>query len=63
MSSKGFCKLAAVVFALVAVAHALRMATDVPIHIGTTFIPAWASWLGFIVTGALSFQGFRSSKS
>ena len=63
MSSKAFCKLAAVVFAIVALMHAWRMATDVPIHIGTMFIPTWASWLGFIVTGALSFQGFRSSKS
>jgi hypothetical protein len=53
-------KISAVVFALVAVAHAARAALSVPLQVGTTAVPVWASWLGAVGAAALSWWGLRS---
>ena len=61
MSSPAFCKVAASLFGIVALAHVARLALDVPIQIGATAVPIWVSWLGLLVTGGLSVWGFRAS--
>lgn len=61
MSSYAFCKVAAAIFGIVALAHIARLALGVPIQIGTAFIPTWISWLGLFVSGGLSAWGFRSA--
>lgn len=60
MSSQSFCKVAAAIFCIVALAHAARLALDVPIQIGATLIPMWVSWPGLLLAGGLGVWGFRS---
>jgi hypothetical protein len=55
-----FNRVAASVFALVAVGHAYRAIRGLPFHIGNFDVPDWASWLGVAVAAALSIWGFRS---
>lgn len=60
MSSTAFCRVAASLFGIVALAHVARLALDVPVQVGSTTVPMWASWLGLLVAGGLSLWGFRS---
>lgn len=60
MSSPAFCRVAASLFGIVALAHVARLALDVPVQVGTTAIPMWVSWFGLLVAGGLSVWGFRS---
>lgn len=60
MSGSAFRTVAAVIFGIVALGHAARLALSVPIQVGSTAIPLWASWLGLVVAGALCVWGFRS---
>jgi hypothetical protein len=52
--------VAAVIFALVALAHAARLAWAVPITIGEQSIPLSVSWVGLILAGMLSLWGFAN---
>jgi hypothetical protein len=63
MSSKKFLRLAGTIFALVALAHLLRIAMGWPVMIGTWSIPLWISWIALIGAGALSFLGLRLARS
>ena len=60
MSTTTFSRVAASLFAIVALAHAARLALDVPVSIGATSIPMSVSWLGLLVAAGLSVWGFRS---
>lgn len=60
MSTLTFNRVAAMVFGVVALAHAVRLALALPITVGAVFIPFWASWLGLFASGALCAWGFRS---
>ena len=62
MSSRAFSGVAAVVFALVALAHAWRAFQALPLQMGATSIPVWVSWLGAAGAGALSLWGFRARR-
>ena len=55
-----FNRVAASVFALVAVGHAYRAIQQIPFQFGSVAVPEWASWLGVFVAGSLSVWGFRS---
>jgi Flp pilus assembly pilin Flp len=50
--------LAALVFALVGVAQIIRAITRVPITIGQTSIPIWASWVACGVAFILAWLGY-----
>ncbi|HET6604659.1 MAG TPA: hypothetical protein VFG21_10720 [Xanthomonadaceae bacterium] len=60
MSKSSFSSVAAVVFGIVAIAHAARGAMGTPILVGETAIPLWVSWLGLAIAGSLSIWGFRA---
>ena len=62
MPGPSFNKVAAAIFALVALAHAARLALALPVQLGTMSIPVWISWAGVFVAGAMSVWGFRSSR-
>lgn len=62
MQDKSFARLAALIFALIALAHALRLALRIPIQIGDRTIPLAASWVGLFVTGALALIGWRTAR-
>jgi hypothetical protein len=57
MSQKTFSLVAGVFFLLVAVAHLLRIAYGAPVVVQNTSIPMWVSWIAFVVTGYLAYQG------
>lgn len=48
------------IFGLVAVAHVVRALGQVPVHLGSSEIPIWASWVATIVAGGLCVWAFRS---
>jgi len=61
MSARGFSRLAAVIFAIVALLHLLRAVAGLDIVIGGESIPIWASWVGAVVAGFLAYLGFTAS--
>lgn len=55
-----FHRVAASVFAVVALAHAYRAAAGLPVEVGSTVVPVWVSAVGAVVAALLSVWGFRS---
>jgi len=53
--------LAAVIFALVAIAHLLRLVFQVEVLIGGVSIPMWVSVFATVVPGGLSVALFRKA--
>ena len=60
MTRSAFPRVAALFFALVALAHAWRAVQELPVQFGSTAIPVWVSWVAAAATGALSVWGFRT---
>lgn len=60
MPRLSFHHVAAVIFAIIALAHLIRLTLALPIQVGTMSVPLWVSWAGLVVAGALSVWGFRS---
>lgn len=46
--------IAATIFAIVTVVHALRLSYGWPVVIGSWAAPMWLSWLGVFLAGTLS---------
>jgi hypothetical protein len=59
MTEKTFVTVAAVIFALVALLHLLRLVTGWSIVIDAWTVPMWVSWIGLVVAGGLSYYGAR----
>jgi hypothetical protein len=57
MSQKTFSLVAGVFFLLAALGHLLRITSGASVVIQNTSIPMWASWIAFVVTGYLAYQG------
>jgi len=47
-------RLAGTIFGIVALLHALRLITKIPVTIGCWSMPFWVNFLGFIATAFLS---------
>ena len=60
MKSVMYCKVAATMFALVAIAHAYRLADPFSIQIGSHSVSEAASWVALLVAAAMSVLGFRA---
>jgi hypothetical protein len=58
MNLKTFTLLASVIFAMVAIAHLLRVFMGWPIVIDNWTVPMWLSWIALVVAGGLSYFGF-----
>ena len=58
MSLKTFLLLASIIFAIVALAHLLRVFMGWPIIIDNWTVPMWLSWIALAVAGGLSYFGF-----
>jgi hypothetical protein len=64
MTAKNFARLAALIFAIVAVLQLARAVSGLPITIGaTTSIPVWASWIACIVAAGLAWLGYDASRA
>ncbi len=55
-----FRKVAASVFAIVALFHLSLAITGTNITLGATMLPVWVSWIAAVITGALSYWGFTN---
>lgn len=59
MRAQTFSLISGVIFALIAIAHAVRLAMGWNILVGTWLIPFWVSAVGLIVSGLLAYYGLR----
>lgn len=57
-----FTTLAAAIFALMAIAHAYRLATNCEVAVGGTVLPLWMSWIGLAVTALLAVMLWREAR-
>ena len=51
--------IAVVLFALVALAHLLRVAFGTPATVGTWTVPMWVSYIGVLLPGGLAYFVYR----
>ena len=64
MNAKTYSRLAALIFAIVAVLQLARAMRGWPVTVGTTFsIPVWASWIACVVAAGLAWLGFNASRA
>jgi hypothetical protein len=63
MTADNFSRLAAVIFAVVALAHLVRAVSGWPITLGDISLPVWASWVAFIVAAMLAWLGLTASRA
>ena len=61
MTAANYSLLAAVIFALVAILQMVRAAKELPVTIGQTSVPIWASWVACGVAVVLASLGFAAS--
>lgn len=59
---KVFSKLAALVFLIVCVLHALRLAQHWEVVVNGAVIPMWVSWVGVVVPGIFSAALWKESR-
>ena len=60
--SRPFTLIAAVIFALMALAHAYRLATHFQIVAGSHALPLWISIVAIVVTAIVAVGQFRESR-
>ena len=64
MTARNYARLAAAIFAIVAVLQLAWAAAGLSVTLGTTTaIPLWASWIACLVAAALAWLGFNSSRA
>jgi hypothetical protein len=61
MNPKTYCALSATIFAVVALAHLMRIVNGWNVEVGMLQIPMFISWFGFIVPALLAYFGFRAA--
>jgi hypothetical protein len=62
MDPRNFARLAAVIFAIIAVLQLARAAMGWSVSFQGMAIPVWPSWIAFVVAGGLAWLGFTASK-
>ncbi len=63
MGYKDYCVLSGVLFALVALAHLLRILYGMSVQVDELEIPMFVSWIGLVVPGTLAVWAFRISRA
>ncbi len=56
-----YAQVSSAFFALIAVAHLVRLVMNVPVQVADFAIPVWASAGGFVLTAGLAAWGFRGA--
>ena len=56
---RAYLQTSGAVFGVIAVVHLLRLLWHWPIDLAGQLVPLWASWLGLILSGALSIWALR----
>ncbi|MDH3546990.1 MAG: hypothetical protein OEN22_07805 [Gammaproteobacteria bacterium] len=62
MGHKAYCIVSGLFFALVALAHLLRIVYGMSVQVDEYMVPMSASWIAMIVPGALALWAFRTSR-
>lgn len=62
MNKKMFLQVVGVIFLIIAVLHLLRLVYGWEAILGGWMVPMWLSGIAVLVTGYLSYSGFRLSK-
>ena len=60
MKRSGYQTVSGLVFGLITLGQAIRAVREVPVQVGATSIPVWASWIAVVVAGGLCLWAFRS---
>lgn len=60
--NKPFTTIAALIFLVMALVHAYRLATHFQVVMGSHTIPQWASWVGLIVPAILAWGLWQESR-
>ena len=61
MSAQGYARLAATIFAIIALLKLARAFAGWPVTVSGMTMPLWPSWVAFVVAGVLAWLGFRAS--
>ena len=59
MLARQYLLVSGVVFALVALAHVVRVIYALPVTVDSYSLPMWVSYLGTLVPAFLAFSAFR----
>ena len=60
--SKPFTWIAAAIFALVALIHAIRVFTHFQVTLGSHHVPMWVSYIGIVIPALLSWMLCREAR-
>lgn len=63
MRMEHYCRLAAAIFTLIALAQLARALAGVEVMAGRVMIPLWLSWLAAIVLALLAWLGFTARRA
>ena len=63
MSNQQYLLISGVLFALVSIAHLLRIIFGLSVYVDATVVPMAVSWIGFIVPGALAYWALRLNRT
>ncbi len=64
MKATSYARLAAALFAIISALQLVRALAGWPITVGgTMMIPVWASWIAFVVAGALAWIGIIAART
>ena len=64
MTERTYTRLAAAIFALIAILQLTRaVGAWPPIMVGTTVMPEWPSWAACVIAAGLAWLGFRASRA
>jgi hypothetical protein len=61
MKQQSYNTITALIFALVAIVHIVRLQQGWTISINDNVLPMWASWAGLVISGLLALWGLRMS--
>ena len=59
---KPFTTIAVIIFAIIALAHLLRLVRGFDVVVAGTAVPQWASIAGLVVAGLLALMVWRESR-
>jgi hypothetical protein len=62
MNARSYCIVSAVIFALVALAHVVRLLRHWPLQLGPVVVAPEASWIGLAVAVVLCLWGLRAAR-
>jgi hypothetical protein len=64
MTATSYSRLAAVIFAVIAILQLSRaVGAWPPMMVGTATVPEWPSWAAFVVAAGLAWLGFKASSA